>query len=261
MSRRSGRFHRATKTKDVASVNAVPRTAAPVGNANADKSLQPCARCGEWTPHALSLRRLAQSVGGVTHIVAESDYGTKVAIMNKADLLGLTTDTGDKALSPWKVKTTLRGRRLLVIATGWPPLRIARLIKLCILLYSPEGRWTATLGDAALVYVADIGAVAEAQLFLEAGGVDTDAMREALKGGFADSTILQQHGSRMARRDFGRSVYFSGWVYLDSNLYRNNQGARCKVKYRDFHFGTISGSAEWYSAPPAPPRAAAGYDV
>lgn len=57
------------------------------------------------------------------------------------------------------------------------------------------------LANQAIVGIA-IGAVAEAQLFLEAGGVDTDAMRDALKGGFADSTILQQHGSRMARRDF-----------------------------------------------------------
>ena len=39
-------------------------------------------------------------------------------------------------------------------------------------------------------------------MFLEAGGVDTHAMRQALKGGFADSTILQQHGQRMAKRDF-----------------------------------------------------------
>ena len=57
------------------------------------------------------------------------------------------------------------------------------------------------LANQAIVAIT-IGAVAEAQLFLEEGGVDTDAMREALKGGFADSTILQQHGSRMARRDF-----------------------------------------------------------
>ena len=57
------------------------------------------------------------------------------------------------------------------------------------------------LANQAIVGVT-IGVVAEAQLFLESGGVDTDAMRQALMGGFADSTILQQHGSRMARRDF-----------------------------------------------------------
>ena len=57
------------------------------------------------------------------------------------------------------------------------------------------------LANQAIVAVT-IGVVAEAQLFLERGGVDTNAMRQALKGGFADSTILQQHGDRMARRDF-----------------------------------------------------------
>lgn len=57
------------------------------------------------------------------------------------------------------------------------------------------------LANQAIVGIT-IGAVAEAQMFLEAGGVDTDAMRQALRGGFADSTILQQHGSRMKQRDF-----------------------------------------------------------
>ncbi|MDP5218003.1 NAD(P)-dependent oxidoreductase [Ruegeria sp. 2205SS24-7] len=47
-----------------------------------------------------------------------------------------------------------------------------------------------------------IGAVAEATLLLEAGGADVAAVRDALKGGFADSTILQQHGARMSARDF-----------------------------------------------------------
>ena len=47
-----------------------------------------------------------------------------------------------------------------------------------------------------------IGAVAEAMLLLEKGGANTQAVRDALKGGFADSTILQQHGKRMTNRDF-----------------------------------------------------------
>ena len=47
-----------------------------------------------------------------------------------------------------------------------------------------------------------IGAVAEAMLLLEKGGADPAAVRDALKGGFADSTILQQHGARMSNRDF-----------------------------------------------------------
>ena len=47
-----------------------------------------------------------------------------------------------------------------------------------------------------------IAAVAEAMLLLEKGGADPAAVRDALKGGFADSTILQQHGERMTERNF-----------------------------------------------------------
>ncbi|MGX9357460.1 NAD(P)-dependent oxidoreductase [Roseobacteraceae bacterium S113] len=47
-----------------------------------------------------------------------------------------------------------------------------------------------------------IGAVAEAMLLAERGGADPAALRDALKGGFADSTILQQHGARMTEGNF-----------------------------------------------------------
>jgi 2-hydroxy-3-oxopropionate reductase len=47
-----------------------------------------------------------------------------------------------------------------------------------------------------------ISAVAEAMLLVEQGGADPAAVRAALKGGFADSTILQQHGTRMTTGDF-----------------------------------------------------------
>ena len=53
-----------------------------------------------------------------------------------------------------------------------------------------------------------IGIVAEAMLLMQAAGADMNRLREALKGGFADSVILQQHGKRMADSDFtpgGRS--------------------------------------------------------
>ena len=59
----------------------------------------------------------------------------------------------------------------------------------------------AKLANQAIVAIT-IGAVAEATLLLEKGGADPGAVREALKGGFADSTILQQHGQRMSARDF-----------------------------------------------------------
>lgn len=59
----------------------------------------------------------------------------------------------------------------------------------------------AKLANQAIVAIT-IGAVAEAMLLLQKGGADPAAVRDALKGGFADSTILQQHGSRMTRGDF-----------------------------------------------------------
>ncbi|MEP2640891.1 NAD(P)-dependent oxidoreductase [Roseobacter sp.] len=47
-----------------------------------------------------------------------------------------------------------------------------------------------------------ISAVAEAMLLVEQGGADPAAVRAALKGGFADSIILQQHGERMTNGNF-----------------------------------------------------------
>ena len=47
-----------------------------------------------------------------------------------------------------------------------------------------------------------IAAVAEATLLAQKGGADPAALRRALKGGFADSVILQQHGERMSEGNF-----------------------------------------------------------
>lgn len=46
-----------------------------------------------------------------------------------------------------------------------------------------------------------IEAIAEALLLIERGGGDPDAAFDALKGGFADSTVLRQHGRRMLALD------------------------------------------------------------
>lgn len=59
----------------------------------------------------------------------------------------------------------------------------------------------AKLANQAIVAIT-IGAVAEAMLLLEKGGANPAAVRAALSGGFADSTILQQHGKRMTTGNF-----------------------------------------------------------
>ncbi|MDF2996835.1 MAG: 2-hydroxy-3-oxopropionate reductase [Xanthobacteraceae bacterium] len=78
-------------------------------------------------------------------------------------------------------------------------------------LFAPLGRAThvgpAGSGQLAklanqLIVASNICAVAEALLLAEHGGADPARVREALLGGFADSTVLRQHGERMVRGDF-----------------------------------------------------------
>jgi 2-hydroxy-3-oxopropionate reductase len=47
-----------------------------------------------------------------------------------------------------------------------------------------------------------IGAVAEALLLAQAGGADPAAVRAAMRGGFAESRVLELHGARMLARNF-----------------------------------------------------------
>ncbi|QJQ99028.1 NAD(P)-dependent oxidoreductase [Halomonas sp. PGE1] len=53
-----------------------------------------------------------------------------------------------------------------------------------------------------LVVASTIATVSEAMLLAERGGADPARVREALLGGFADSTILRAHGQRMIEQDF-----------------------------------------------------------
>lgn len=49
-----------------------------------------------------------------------------------------------------------------------------------------------------------IGAVAEALLLTQQGGADIAQVRLALRGGFAESRILEVHGQRMVEQDFAK---------------------------------------------------------
>jgi 3-hydroxyisobutyrate dehydrogenase-like beta-hydroxyacid dehydrogenase len=53
-----------------------------------------------------------------------------------------------------------------------------------------------------LIVGATLNIVAEALLLAEAGGADPVAMRAAIRGGFAESRILEVHGQRMLDRNF-----------------------------------------------------------
>jgi 3-hydroxyisobutyrate dehydrogenase-like beta-hydroxyacid dehydrogenase len=72
-----------------------------------------------------------------------------------------------------------------------------------------------------LIVAQTIDAVAQALRMAELAGVDPTLVREALRGGFAESRILELHGDRMIRRDFepgGRSELQLKDVRLMSEL-------------------------------------------
>ncbi|MBE1208501.1 NAD(P)-dependent oxidoreductase [Aminobacter carboxidus] len=78
-------------------------------------------------------------------------------------------------------------------------------------VFAPLGRLThigpAGTGQLAklanqLIVASNICAVAEALVLAERGGADPAMVREALLGGFADSTVLRQHGQRMVEGNF-----------------------------------------------------------
>jgi len=60
---------------------------------------------------------------------------------------------------------------------------------------------TAKLANQLIVAIT-IGAVAEAFKLAESAGCDSAILRQALRGGFADSRILDLHGERMVNRNF-----------------------------------------------------------
>jgi 2-hydroxy-3-oxopropionate reductase len=53
-----------------------------------------------------------------------------------------------------------------------------------------------------LIVGGTINIVAEALLLAQAAGADPAAVREAIRGGFAESRVLEVHGQRMLERNF-----------------------------------------------------------
>lgn len=71
-----------------------------------------------------------------------------------------------------------------------------------ITLMGPSGAGQATKACNQLIIGAEICAIAEALSFAKNFGMDAHALADALKGGWADSPVLQDHGRRMANADY-----------------------------------------------------------
>lgn len=95
----------------------------------------------------------------------------------------------------------------LALMAGGPAEVIADLAP----IFAPLGRVThvgpsgagqvCKLANQQIVAVT-IAALAEAMVLVEAGGADRERFRQAIRGGFAESRILDLHGARMIARDF-----------------------------------------------------------
>ncbi|MFC7736324.1 NAD(P)-dependent oxidoreductase [Roseomonas sp. GCM10028921] len=137
-------------------------------------------RPAEAQDHA---RRLAAR--GVYHLDAPVSGGTTAAI------------DGTLAI--------MAGGEAEVFARAEPALRaLGRPV-----LVGPSGAGQLAKLANQVIVGATIGAVAEAFLIAARGGADPARQREALRGGFAESRILDLHAQRMIERDFttrGRCV-------------------------------------------------------
>jgi 2-hydroxy-3-oxopropionate reductase len=98
----------------------------------------------------------------------------------------------------------------LAIMAGGDPAVVEALAD----VFAPLGRVThvgpsgagqlAKLGNQQIVAIT-VGAIAEAMMLVEAGGGSPEAFRRAIRGGFAESRILDIQGQRMVERNFGHS--------------------------------------------------------
>jgi 2-hydroxy-3-oxopropionate reductase len=68
----------------------------------------------------------------------------------------------------------------------------------------PHGAGQLTKLANQMIVGISIGAVAEALLMAQAGGANMAKVREALRGGFAESRVLEVHGQRMVEHDFAK---------------------------------------------------------
>ncbi len=125
-------------------------------------------------------RAQAQDLGGlgVRHLDAPVSGGTRGAA---AGTLAIMVGGPEEAFAEARPVLEAMGRPVLVGPSGAGQL--------------------AKLANQMIVGIT-IGAVAEAMLLLREGGADPAAVRDALKGGFADSQVLQLHGARMTEGDF-----------------------------------------------------------
>ncbi len=95
----------------------------------------------------------------------------------------------------------------LAIMAGAEPADFDQVVKILETMGRPQRVGLVGSGQVAklcnqLIVGATLNVVAEALLLAQAAGADPAAVREAIRGGFAGSRILEVHGQRMLERNF-----------------------------------------------------------
>jgi 2-hydroxy-3-oxopropionate reductase len=139
-----------------------------------------------------------------TVVVDMSSTSPAVAREHAARLAALGIDYID---APVSGGTKGAAAGTLAIMAGGTAESIARVTPVLSAMGTPRRVGPVGSGQLAklanqLIVAVSVGAVAEALVFAERGGADPAAVREALRGGFADSRILSEHGLRMLSRNF-----------------------------------------------------------
>lgn len=96
---------------------------------------------------------------------------------------------------------------LLAIMAGGDPADVDQVVNILEAMGKPRRVGPVGSGQVAklcnqLIVGATLNVVAEALLLAQAAGADPAAVREAIRGGFAGSRILEVHGQRMLERNF-----------------------------------------------------------
>lgn len=144
----------------------------------------------------------AMRAGSVLLVMSSIPVETAVAFSRAAESRGLDcldapVSGGEKGAREGTLAIMAGGRAEVVerLAPVFVPLgRVTHV--------GPAGSGALTKLANQLIVASTICAVAEALVLAERGGADPAKVREALLGGFADSTVFRQHGLRMVERNF-----------------------------------------------------------
>ena len=99
-----------------------------------------------------------------------------------------------------------------------------------------------------LIVGGTVAIVAEAMLLAQAGGADPAAMRQAIRGGFAESRILELHGQRMLDRNFKPGGQIKSQAKDHANIMAAAQDAHLQLpltaQVADLFNGLLAAHAE-----------------